>query len=132
MNTHVQFILGFDETFLAGHAMSLFVDGTETSSNVLSYAMFELASNPQIQEKIYKEITENMAKHGGELTAEGLQEMTYLEGVLLETVRKHPPLLALLKICTKPYTLPKTTGQSEPVTIQPGTVVNIPVFAIHR
>lgn len=112
--------------------MALFFDGTETSSAVFSYALYELALNPQVQEKLYEEITENMAKHGGKLTAEGLLEMNYLEGVLLESLRKHPALMAMLKVCTKPYTLPKTSGQSQPVTIQPGTVVTIPVLGIHR
>lgn len=122
----------FDEAFLAGHAMSLFGDGTETSSVVFSYILYELALNPHCQEKLLEEITANMAKHGGKLTMEGLQEMNYLEGVILEALRKHPALMAMMKVCTKPYTLPKTSGQSEAVTIQPGTVVAFPVLAIHR
>lgn len=112
--------------------MSLFLDGTETSSTAMAYAMYELALNPHCQEKLYEEITANMAKYSGELTAEGLQEMTYLEGVLLESLRKHPALVVMLKVCTKSYTLPKTTGQSKPVTIPPGTVVSIPLLGIHR
>lgn len=112
--------------------MALFVDGTETSSTVLSYTLYELGSNPRVQKKLFDEITVNMAKHGGQLTAEGLLEMEYLEGVLLESLRKHPSLLAMLKVCTKPYTLPKLSGQSEALTIQPGTFVSIPVLGIHR
>ena len=94
--------------------------------------MYELALNPHCQEKLFDEITANMAKYGGKLTAEGLQEMDYLEGVLLEALRKHPALITMMKMCTKPYTLPKTSDQSEAVTIQPGTIVAIPVLAIHR
>lgn len=124
--------LDFDDTFLAGHALALFVDGTETSSTVLSYAMYELAMNPHCQQKLFDEIAKNMAKHGGKLTVEGLQEMEYLEGVLLEALRKHPTLLAMMRVCTKSYTLPKTSGQSEATTIQPGTVVAVPVLGIHR
>lgn len=94
--------------------------------------MYELGLNPDCQEKLYKEIVDTIAKYNGELTAEALQEMVYLEGVLLEALRKHPALMAMLKVCTKPYTLPKTSGQSKPVTIQPGTVVSIPIMGIQR
>lgn len=128
----ITFFVDFDETFLAGHAMSLFGDGTETSSTVLSYMLYELGLNPHCQEKLLTEIEANVTKHGGKLTFEGLQEMNYLEGVLLEALRKHPALLAMMKVCNKPYTLPKTSGQSEAVTIQPGTVIALPILGIHR
>lgn len=112
--------------------MSLFIDGTETSSTALSYALYELAQNPQCQGKLHKEIEETLAKHDGQLTAESVQGMAYLEGVLLEAMRKHPPLLVMTKTCTQPYTLPKTSEQSEAVTIYPGTVVNIPVLGVQK
>lgn len=126
------FELDFDETFLAGHALGIFGDGTETASAAFSYTLYELAMNPGVQEKLFEEITQNMAKHGGKLTSEGILEMAYLEGVLLEGIRKHPAFISMMKVCTKPYTLPKTSGQSEPITIQPGTVVSIPIQGIHR
>lgn len=124
-------VTDFDDTFLAGHAMALFTDGTETSSAALSYALYELAVNPRCQEKLLHEIRTTMSKHGGNLTAEGLQEMIYLEGVLFEALRKHPALMVMSKVCTVEHTLPKTSKQSKPVTIQPGTVINIPVLGIH-
>lgn len=116
---------------MAGHALSLFIDGTETSSTALSYALYELAKNPNCQEKLYNQMLEAKSKHDGQLTAECILEIEYLEGILLEALRKHPPLLVMSKTCTEQYTIPKTTEQSKPMTIYPGTVVNIPVLAIH-
>lgn len=124
------FFADFDDTFLAGHIVGLFIDGTETSSSALSYALYELATNPHCQDKLFEEITENMAKHDGQLTFEGIQEMVYLEGAMLESLRMHAPLMTMSKVCTKPYTLPKTSKQTEPLTIQPGTIVNIPTMGI--
>lgn len=112
--------------------MALYVDGTETSSTALSYVLYELAMNSHCQEKLFDEISENLAKHDGQLKAEGLQEMKYLEGIVLETLRKHPALNTMTKVCTQPYTLPKIDGQFEAITIQPGTIVSIPVLGIHR
>lgn len=93
--------------------------------------MYELAANPHVQEKLFDEISQTLNKYDGQLTFDGLQEMSYLEGVLMEVLRMHPPMIAMSKVCTQAYTLPKTSQQSEPITIQPGTVVNIPVMGIH-
>lgn len=116
---------------MAGHAVSLFGDGTETSSSAISYALYELAVNPHCQDKLYAEITENIANYDGQLTFESVQEMIYLEGVMMEALRIFPALLSMARVCTQTYTLPKTTRQTEPLTIHPGTVVNISVSGIH-
>ncbi|XP_055303301.1 cytochrome P450 9e2-like isoform X1 [Sitodiplosis mosellana] len=120
-----------DEIFLAGHSLSLFFDGTETSATALSYALYELGRNPQCQEKLHEEIVRITAKYDGKITYEVLQEMIYLEGVILESSRIHPAGLVLGKVCTQPYTLPKTSKQTKSVTIAPGTVVNIPILGLH-
>lgn len=112
--------------------MALYVDGTETSSTILSCVLYELALNPHCQEKLLKEISETLTKYDGKLIAEGLQELNYLDGVLFEALRMYPALITMSKVCTQSYTLPKTSGQSKPVTIQPGTAVSIPVLGIHR
>lgn len=111
--------------------MATFMDGTETSAVTLSYALYELARNPHCQEEAYEEVTRLLTKYHGQLTYEAVQEMNYIESVLLEASRIHPAGLTLHKICTNPFTLPKTTTQTQPTTIQPGTVVQIPIIAIH-
>lgn len=116
---------------MAGHTLSLFIDGTETSSSALSYAMYELGLNEHCQEKAFDEIKRVIAKYDGKITGEGLQEMIYIEGILLEAIRMHPPLIVMAKTCTQRYTLPKTVGQTEPITINPGTVININTSSIH-
>lgn len=125
------FCLDYDDTFLAGHSLSLFFDGTETSAAALSFVMYELARNPDCQIKIYDEVKKVLSKYDGEVTYGGIQEMNYLECVLNEAIRIHPPALSMVKLCTKSYTLPKLSTQSEPITIQPGTPVQIPILGIH-
>lgn len=111
--------------------LALFTDGTETSSTAISYAMYELALNPHCQQKAFDELTRVISKYDGKITVEGLQEMIYIEGILHEAIRMHSPLIVMAKMCTQRYTLPKTSEQSEPVTINPGTSVNINVGEIH-
>jgi cytochrome P450 family 6 len=56
--------------------------GFETSGTTMGFALYELAMHPDIQLKLRAEITRVMAKHLGELTYEGIQEMSYLDMVV--------------------------------------------------
>lgn len=116
---------------LASYSLTLFVEGYETSSSVLAFAIYELARNPDIQERLYEEITDILAKYDGEFTFEALQEMEYLDNVIQETMRLDVVAPLISRICTKPYTLPKLDGQDKPVTIPVGTPVQICARAIH-
>lgn len=119
------------ETELAGYSLSLFVEGYETSSSVLGFAIYEMARNPDVQERLYEEITEVLAKHDGKFTFDALQEMEYLDMVTHETMRLDVVAPLISKICTKEYTLPLLEGQTKPVTIYPGTPVQISARALH-
>jgi hypothetical protein len=85
--------------FLAGnHSLSLmkssidayFQPAYETSQTALSFCMFELAVNQNIQEKLRKAINEVLLLHQNRLDYETLNEMVYLDqcvkGFLLEIV----------------------------------------------
>lgn len=96
------------------------------------FALYELANSPECQEHLYSEIIEKTKKCGGQLTYEAFQEIEYLDWVLSEALRLHPPFMAMLKVCTEKYTLPKVSSNAQPLTIYPGTPVHIPITAIHR
>lgn len=115
---------------LTGRSTTLYFEGSETSSIAFSYTLFELAKNPDVQERLYADICETLAKNNDELTFDALSGMKYLENVFLETLRVHSPVLYLAKQCTRDYALPKI-GNNSPVTIKPGTSVLIPVRALH-
>lgn len=71
------------EEELAGHALSLFLEGYETSSQVLAFVFYELARNPDVQQRLYEEVlTVHGGKHDNKLTYEALQDMPYLDGVV--------------------------------------------------
>lgn len=117
---------------MLGHSVSLFLDGTETSSIALSYVLYELAANPEIQEKLHDEILEAFANHTDEGEAvDAVQRSAYFEAIISEAMRIHPPALFIAKICMQDYQLPKNCYQSKPLTIPPGTPVQIPITAIH-
>lgn len=107
----------------------MYFEGSETSASAFAFALYELANNPNVQDRLHAEICETLEKTGGELTFEALHEMKYLENVFSEALRLHSPVLYLSKECSRSYTLPKI-GNHAPVTIQPGTIVEVPVRAL--
>lgn len=66
---------------MAAHTMSFFTDGFETSSFIISMALFRLASNADIQQKLRREIGESIERHGT-ITFDSIGAMEYLEMVL--------------------------------------------------
>lgn len=71
-------ILEVTNEFLAAQAFIFFTAGFETSSSTISNALYELALNPDIQDKLRKEIKEFAAKNDGEWRYETIKEMEYL------------------------------------------------------
>lgn len=55
-----------------------FTAGFETAASGVIFTILEAARNPDIQEKLRKEIEEVTAEYDGQVTFEGLQKMTYL------------------------------------------------------
>jgi cytochrome P450 family 6 len=74
-----------------GQCLQFIAAGFETSGSTMSYALYELALHPEIQNRLRAEIMKVLNKHNGQLTYDGIQEMAYLDmvvsGVLIEAVR---------------------------------------------
>lgn len=56
-----------------------FVAGFETSSQTISYCMYHLAKDQELQKKVHEHIDTVLEKYNGELTYESVLELTYLE-----------------------------------------------------
>ncbi|XP_041448424.1 cytochrome P450 6a22 [Drosophila obscura] len=115
---------------LTAQAFDFFVSGYETSSSSLSCALFELAKNPSVQQKLRHEITVALRKHG-QLTYEAMLEMRYLDQTITETLRKYPALASLTRITAADYTVLPTAPGDIPLVLDKCTIVHIPVRAIH-
>ncbi|XP_018571707.1 probable cytochrome P450 6a13 [Anoplophora glabripennis] len=103
-----------------------FAAGFETSSTTTTFALYELSVNPEIQEKLREEILFTLEKHGNEVTYESIGEMTYLEKVINEVLRKYPPVPILHRRSNKSYNVPDTN-----VVIEEKRPVHIPVIGLH-
>lgn len=70
----------FDEKFLAGQALVFFAAGFETSATTISNTLYELALNPDIQDKLRVEIQEELKRE--KLSYDSIKNMKYLDKVV--------------------------------------------------
>ena len=64
---------------LAAQVFIFFIAGFETSSTTMSFCLYELALNPDIERRVQDEIDNVLQKHDGEITYEAIQQMEYLD-----------------------------------------------------
>uniref|UniRef100_U5EUU8 Putative cytochrome n=1 Tax=Corethrella appendiculata TaxID=1370023 RepID=U5EUU8_9DIPT len=112
---------------LAAQCFIFFLAGFETSSSTMSFCLYELALNEDVQEKLRDEINAAIEKNDGKITYELISSITYLDNVINETLRKYPPVDNLFRTTNKDYAIPGTD-----LTIEKGTMVMVPSFALHR
>ncbi|CAK1581291.1 unnamed protein product [Parnassius mnemosyne] len=112
---------------ISANAFIIFLGGFETTSSTLAFLCLELAAHPEVQEKMRNEIVEVLAKTDGTLTYETLQELTYMEMVIHETLRLYPPFPNIQRMCTKDYIIPGTN-----IVVEKGTIVLFPTLGIQR
>lgn len=117
--------LSFDQ--MAAQMFVFQVGGFETSSLTISYCCYELALNEQVQQKARAEISQVLANSDQVWSFDVLQQMTYLDQVVKETLRKYPPGASIPRVVTRDYRVPASEA-----TLRKGVMVVIPVFAIHH
>ncbi|XP_050215117.1 premnaspirodiene oxygenase-like [Mercurialis annua] len=75
--------------------LDLFIAGTETSSTTVEWAMSEMIRNPRVLKKAQEEVRE--ALKGKETIRDAdVQDLKYLNLIMKETLRLHPPVPMLL------------------------------------
>ncbi|KAL3280009.1 hypothetical protein HHI36_017517 [Cryptolaemus montrouzieri] len=111
----------------AAQAFIFFLAGFETTSTTSSFALLEMAMNYGVQEKARKEIENAMNRHGGVINYEAIQEFTYLDMIVQETMRKYPPAPVFLRKCTESYKIPDTD-----IVLEKGLSVLIPAYGMHK
>ncbi|CAG8586679.1 3942_t:CDS:2 [Cetraspora pellucida] len=71
--------------------MTLLLAGHETTSSVLSWALYYLAKNPDIQDHLRKEVLDKFPDRNHFPTFEEIDHLKYLECVFKESLRISPP-----------------------------------------
>ncbi|XP_037903233.1 probable cytochrome P450 6a21 [Hermetia illucens] len=112
---------------MAAQAFLFFAAGFETSSTTMIFSLYELSLNQGIQDRGPQEINDVLTKHNNKLTYEAMKEMTYIEMLINETLRKYPPIGALMRKAVRDYPVPNSN-----LVIKKGDEVLIPSYTIHH
>jgi len=112
------------ERELMANMFVLFVAGHETTSTALSWVIYELAKNPQIQQRVYQEIQEKLGNNTPAF--EDLNKLELVDNVLSESLRLHPPVTLLttretqIDLKYKDHFIPK------------GSHLGLNIYAVHH
>ncbi|XP_040446669.1 cytochrome P450 3A29-like [Falco naumanni] len=112
-----------DEEILAQALIFVFA-GYETSSSTLSYISYNLATHPDVQQRLQEEIDANLPNKAAPMY-NTIMQMEYLDMVVNESLRLFPPVGRIERVCKK-------TVELNSVTIPKGMVVLIPTYVLHR
>lgn len=114
-----------DRRHIATILLDLFVAGTDTSSNIVEWAMAEILKAPEIMKKAQAELVQVIGE-GKAIEESDIARLPYLQCIIKETFRLHPPA---------PFLVPRKVEQDVVVcgyTVPKGSKVLINVWAIGR
>ena len=109
--------LSYDDVIAT--AILLLAAGYDTTGSALSWMLYDLAMNQNCQDTLYEEIIES-GKDVNKLPYDTLQRLPYLDAVIHETLRRHPIIAGLERVCTKDYQVPDSR-----VVIRKGDLVRL-------
>ena len=120
----------WNDTELVAQCFLFFAAGFDTTSTMLTFSAYELATNPDIQQKLYAEILDTEENLDGKpLSYEHLQKMKYMDMFISEVLRLWPPAMNTDRMCAKDYNF-EVNGKR--YTIEKDTVIWIPIYGIQR
>ncbi|CAG9136859.1 unnamed protein product [Plutella xylostella] len=94
-----------EEELLVSQAIVLFAAGYETTSRTMSFLLYELAKNPDIQEKVLAEVDAYLSTRG-EVQFDVTTALPYLAQCVDETLRLYPVFAVLTREVASPVRLP--------------------------
>ncbi|XP_077484759.1 cytochrome P450 3A19-like [Amblyomma americanum] len=103
------------------------IAGTETPVTPLTVAASYLAKNPGIQARLKDEIDSCFTETDTEPSFEEINKLTYLNAVISEALRIHPPIARLERCVVEDITLVE-----QGIQLRKGMPVFVPLHALHH
>ncbi|XP_072935532.1 cytochrome P450 6k1-like [Epargyreus clarus] len=121
------FVLDPTDELLAAQGFFFFIAGVEPSATALYCTLLELGLNPHILERLHHDVDTAFEKYNGQITYEAVFNMKYMDMVLNESMRKHPPVVMLIRECVQDSVLPVVN-----LKVEKGTKIIISPYHIHN
>ncbi|ORX93775.1 cytochrome P450 [Basidiobolus meristosporus CBS 931.73] len=109
-------------TEIRNHLFAFLFAGHETTSNTLSWLIWELTRHPEVESKLVNE----MVQHCSPLQIE-VRQLEYFNQCINETLRMYPPVTGLSRRLDAPYQLHGTN-----ILIPKGFDIQCDIFSIQR
>lgn len=123
--------INWEDDDLTAQCVLFFLAGFDTTSNHLSFVAYELAMNPDVQDRLIEEIDEvSESLDGNPVGYDVFQGMKYMDMVFCEALRKWPPISLLNRECSKSTVLTNNDGKT--IQLNPGDGVWFPIRAIQN
>jgi cytochrome P450 len=114
---------GMTDQQVRDECVTVMLAGHETTANALSFALWELAKNPEVQERLS---AESRAALGERLpAAEDYGRLGYAAQVFAETIRLYPPVWITARTAVEEYAY-------RGITIPKGAILLAPQIVAHR
>jgi cytochrome P450 len=112
---------------LLSQAFMFFFAGTEGPATLMVYGLYELALNPEIQDKLFNEVKTAMDDSEDQcLEYDTVNELPYLDMFVSEVLRMYSSGVTARR-CGDQYKVPGTD-----ILLQPGANVHTPLYGIHH
>lgn len=94
----------WSDEHLSAQCLAFFIGGYATIATSMGFTAYEIASNPDVQQKLYQEILDtNENLEGRDLEYNVINEMKYMHQVISESLRKWPSSPLTGRACREPY-----------------------------
>jgi len=111
------------EKQLIDNLLTFLAAGHETTAKALTWTLYLLARAPEWQERVFAEVRAVAGQ--GAITAQQLDRLAATRMVLKEAMRLYPPAPIMTRLAAQDM-------QLGDVAVKAGTLIIIPVFAVHR
>ncbi|XP_018622182.2 geraniol 8-hydroxylase-like isoform X2 [Nicotiana tomentosiformis] len=114
-----------DQNHINSLLLDIFIGGTDTTTSTVEWAMAEILRQPEIRKKVQAELAQVVGK-GKPIEEDDVSRLPYLQCIVKETLRMHPPV---------PFLLPRKGEQDVELCdyiIPKGSQVLVNVWAIGR
>ncbi|CAF1301007.1 unnamed protein product [Rotaria sordida] len=119
----------FTDEEIYEEAITFVSAGHETTSNLMTWALYNLAANPEVYQRCLDEV-DSVMSIDNEFNASMLSLLPYTEAVLKETLRLYPPVPLLFRTAVEDNTLVASDGKH--IHVKKGTELVLNLYMLHH
>ncbi|KAF8763622.1 Cytochrome P450 3A24 like protein [Argiope bruennichi] len=118
---------GLTHDEMLSQSVTFFIAGFDATTSLLSHVTYRLAMHQNYQQMVVDEMKDALNNHNGKMCYDALSEMKFLNAVIHECLRMCPAMVRHERRAEQDYQI-----QSRKIHLKKGTIVSIPVYAMHH